>query len=234
MPSVDVFAVIGRSSSDDGSGLPARDCAALRASVSAVRVCLELDPPVSDVDDVAPIMRSLSIPPILSAVHRASGIDVPALCPTGLFCAFFAREKRLANLFWASFRAAARVCPRLVFLCSPLIQSDAADVARLVLTGSRYYQWQKVVTAANMAFRAEIFESQVRAFPSDALAPACTVVRQIMLHPTVTLLLSQRYSFFLRVRTDGAFSGDLRRPSLSTGTFQVELTVTIRRFSRGE
>jgi hypothetical protein len=62
---VHVFAVIGRSSGggggsssgggDDGGG----DCAALRASVSAVRVCLELDPPVSDIDDVPPPHPSL-------------------------------------------------------------------------------------------------------------------------------------------------------------------------------
>lgn len=55
---VDVFAVIGRSknggNSASSSGSPASDCASLRASVSAVRVCLELDPPVSDFDDVLP------------------------------------------------------------------------------------------------------------------------------------------------------------------------------------
>ena len=61
---VDVFAVIGRSknggNSDSSSGSPASDCASLRASVSAVRVCLELDPPVSDLDDVLPSKPSLS------------------------------------------------------------------------------------------------------------------------------------------------------------------------------
>ena len=63
---------------------------------------------------------------------------------------------------------------------------------------SRYYQWQKVVTAANMAFRAEIFDSQV--------CVMCVCVLQYT-RGSMRVSLLQRYSFFLRVRTDGAFTG---------------------------
>ncbi len=60
---VDVFAVIGRATTTSssstgggggGGGVPAADCAAVRAAVSSVRVCFELDPPLSDSDDVPP------------------------------------------------------------------------------------------------------------------------------------------------------------------------------------
>jgi hypothetical protein len=71
-----------------------------------------------------------------------------------------------------------------------------------------YYQWQKVVTAANMAFRAEVFDSKARLSSSDCLLTPS--LAPPLLPPSHSTLLPQRYSYFLRVRTDGAFSGEAR------------------------
>lgn len=82
---VHVFAVIGRSGGDSSA-----DCTALRASVSAVRVCLELDPPVSDIDDVPPpspslLPKSAQSHPLLSQLHVYPASLSPLSAPPGYF-----------------------------------------------------------------------------------------------------------------------------------------------------
>ena len=114
---VDVFAVIGRSSSSSSSAI-APDCAALRTSVSAVRVCLELDPPVSDTDDVAaPFTSSLHSPPSIPhscdppppfAVARLPSQPVPSLRSPRLLHARHTRQ-RLEDPPRAAVRSAAGV-----------------------------------------------------------------------------------------------------------------------------
>ena len=69
-----------------------------------------------------------------------------------------------SQVSWLAVRAASRVSvllqhlfPRfLIPMVSPI--SQTRNSFRFMC---RYYQWQKVVTAANMAFRSEIFESRV-------------------------------------------------------------------------
>jgi hypothetical protein len=98
--------------------------------------------------------RYLSPSPCCTDAHL-SRIPVSSVGPSRLLLSVIARRKRLENVPWSAVWPTTRVgvdmqsCLRWRVFFS-------------VMSGLiRYYQWQKVVTAANMAFRAEIFDLQV-------------------------------------------------------------------------